>query len=705
MNAGAATQNRLRIGIDVGGTFTDVVAVDAYSRELVACVKIPTTHDAPDGVAAGIVSGIAQLLQSAQLQARDVGFIAHSTTQATNALLEGDVARVGVVGLATAGGGWFARRQMRFAPVMLARGCPLVCDFAFADPGDAELARAAVQQVIAGGAQAVAVSQPFGVDRPRAESEVVAYARQHRVDATCGHDVSSMYGLRARTRTAALNAAILPRMLRTSRMTAAAVAQAQIPAPLMIMRSDGGVMDVREIERRPILTLLSGPAAGIAGALLYENVTDGIFVEVGGTSSDLSAIRAGRPQMHPARIGGHRTMLRTLDVRTLGIAGGSMARIGPDGISGVGPRSAHIAGCTYACFSDEAALDGASIETIAPSPGDPADYVTLRTIGGRVALTTTCAANALELVPDTAYARGNSRVARKAFILLAEHLRTDWQTLAKAVVDRAAATLRAAIEELIEDYRLERAHVMLVGGGGGAGAIVPYTANLMALPFRIARDAELIAPIGVALALVRDVVERVIVSPTPADIARIRREAIDRVVIAGAAPDQVEVVVEIDTARNTVRATASGSTELTESAALTLNTEDERRLAAAKSLRRSPGELDRIAITNRLVAYRYAQDFCLVDRRGVARFILRAAVLVRTTAGDIETSAQRVIDRATRFGDVGRSLPALYLVRNERVAAYEGLASTQQAISLAKEELEGCDPSEEVALFTIARPA
>ena len=145
----------------------------------------------------------------------------------------------------------------------------------------------------------------------------------------------------------------------------------------MIMRSDGGVMDVREIERRPILTLLSGPAAGVAGALLYENLSDGLFVEVGGTSSDCSAIRGGRPQMRPARIGGHRTMLRTLDVRTLGLGGGSMLRVGSGGIADVGPRSAHIAGCTYACFTDVARLDGARVEMLAPSPLDPNDYAVL----------------------------------------------------------------------------------------------------------------------------------------------------------------------------------------------------------------------------------------------------------------------------------------------------------------------------------------
>jgi N-methylhydantoinase A/oxoprolinase/acetone carboxylase beta subunit len=695
-----------------------VVAIDAATRELVARIKVPTTHDAPEGVAAGIVDGIERLLRGSSVRAADVAFIAHSTTQATNALLEGDVADVGVVGLIR-GSGWFARRQLRFGSVTLAPGSALAADFQFARSDNRSAIRAAVDRLISTGARAIAASEAFGVDRPEAESFAADYARERGVDATSGHDVSATYGLRARTRTAALNAAILPQMVRTSRMTAAAVARAAISVPLMIMRSDGGVMDVREIERRPILTLLSGPAAGIAGVLLYENLTDGIFVEVGGTSSDCSAIRGGRPQMRPARIGGHRTMLQTLDVRTLGIAGGSMLRTGADGIVDVGPRSAHIAGCEYACFVDEGRFDGARVETIAPAKRDPADYaILIAADGGRIALTTSCAANLLGTVPEDAFARGNAASAGRAFGLLAQRLGGDPASLARSALDIATRKLRAAIDELIADYDLDPSQIAIVGGGGGAGAIVPYAARAMQLPFRIARDAEVIAPIGVALALVRDVVERTIVGPTPEDIARIRREATDRVVASGAAPDRVEVTVEIDVQRNRVRATASGATALVDASAGAACDETGRREAAARSLRCDPGELKRIELTAALAAYerrstlpsrlrrpREVADLRIVDERGVVRLALRDAALAHATAGEIEGRVRDAIERATRFGDVGRALPALYLVRGARIAAFDGLVSGEQAAALAREEFEGCDPHERLAILTVTRDA
>jgi N-methylhydantoinase A len=712
-----ALQRRLRIGIDVGGTFTDVVAIDAATRRLVASVKVPTTHDAPEGVAAGIVAGIERLLADPRIDSAAVAFIAHSTTQATNALLEGDLARVGVLGLLD-GFAWWSKRQMRFPAVPLGSGASFTPEFAFARAGNGSM-RASVDRLIDAGVDAIAASESFGVDRPMRESETVEYARARGVDATSGHDVSTAYGLRARTRTAALNAAILPKMVRTARMTAAAVERAAIPAPLMVMRSDGGVMDVREIERRPILTLLSGPAAGIAGALLYERLSDGIFIEVGGTSSDCSAIRAGRPQMHPARIGGYRTMLRTLDVRTLGLGGGSMLRLGAEAVTDVGPRSAHIAGCAYASFVTPQEIEGARLERVAPTPRDRAEYaVLIARDGKRIAPTATCAANLLGTVPEGAFAWGNAESARRAFELLARHLGGDAFSLARSALAIAGEKLRRTVDRLIADYALDPANVAIAGGGGAAGVLVPPVAELMGIRYRIARDAEVIAPIGVALALVRDAVERTMVAPSAEEIASIRREAADRVIAAGAAPDRVEVEVEIDPQRNRVRATASGATVLVESAVLGACGENERRAAAADSMRCGLDELEAIGLTSSLTAYRRRTvvtnafgrtretfQMRIVDERGVVRLALGDPAVVLTTVGELGSRLREAIEEATRFGDIGRALPALYLLRGARIAAFEGLSSADQGIALAAEETEGCAPGERIALLLVAQAA
>lgn len=708
----------LRLGIDVGGTFTDVVAIDAQTREVVARVKVPTTHSAQEGVAAGIVAGIEALFAQSGIDPDDVAFIAHSTTQATNALLEGDVATVGVLGLLD-GFAPLARIQIRFPQLQLAPGVPFETRFAFARGGDGNTAHAAISNLQAEGAQAIAVSQPFAVDRPDAEAAAVADARAQGLYATAGHEVSSMYGLRARTRTAALNAAILPKMVRTARMTDDAVKRAAILSPLMVMRSDGGVMDVREMERRPILTLLSGPAAGVAGALLHENVTDGIFIEVGGTSADCSAIRAGMPQMRPARVGGHRTMLRTLDVRTLAIAGGSMIRANDRNIVDVGPRSAHIAGLKYASFVDPALFDGAKIERMRPTPHDSEDYTAIVARDGtRVALTPTCASNMLGFVPESAFARGNAQAARRGFEVLAQALDGDAESLARDLLEIASARVIAAIEELIADYELDRETLVVVGGGGGAAALVPYAAQRTGFEFRLARDAEVISPIGVALALVREVVERTIVDPSPDDIIRIRREAQDAVVAAGASPERVEVAVEIDAQRNLVRATASGASELAESAAHRVESDEDLRTYAARLMRAAPEDVTLAAQTGALFVYererhsrtrlgraRITRDLRVLDRTGVGRLALRDAFITQTTASQALNVLPAAIEEATAFGDVGRALPDIYVLHGARIADFSGLAAAEQAVALASEELAGRAPDAPAVILTASRPA
>jgi N-methylhydantoinase A/oxoprolinase/acetone carboxylase beta subunit len=680
----------IRIGIDVGGTFTDIVAVDAASRTLVASVKVPTTHAHADGVAAGIVAGLEQLLREHAIDANDVTFIAHSTTQATNALLEGDLARVGVVRF----GSRFARGAMRFAPIALGDGIDFDPVYLDAAADDVLFARAREANI-----EAFAASDAFGVDRPARERAFVAAARERGLAATCGSEVSTMYGVRARTRTAALNAAILPRMLRTSRVTQKAVADARIPAPLMIMRSDGGVMDVAEVERRPILTMLSGPAAGIAGALFHENVTDGIFIEVGGTSADCSVIRRGRPQVRPARIGGHRTLLHTLDVRTLGVAGGSLVLVRDGRISAVGPRSAHIAGYRYAAFTPRETIAEA---TVALHDG----IVALHAGDVRIAITPTCAANVLGMVPDDAFARGDRDAALLACERAGAALGLDAEELARAILDRTTATLRTTIDELIADYELDRASVVLVGGGGGAASLVPYAARALGFAHRIARNAEVISPLGVALALVRDVVERTIVDPTPDDLVRIRREAIDAAIRSGAAPDRVEVVVDVDRARNRVRATASGATALVEgaNAALQRASDDERRAAAQRAVRGGAGA-SVVVRTPSFDVVRIGTTLAVVDERAVVRLVAPGGIAYGVVRERCATVLRAAIEEHTSYGDVGRVLPDLWLLAGARTVELAGCVDAESVLALVTDDLAAAPEAEPLAVIAIPRRA
>ena len=345
---------KVRIGIDVGGTFTDAVAIDNDTYELIGTVKVPTTHSAKEGVAAGIVQVLHRVMEEHSIAPEDVTFIAHGTTQATNALLEGDVANVGIITIGSGIQGAKSKSDTSMGQIELAAGKFLPSENEYADAsGDVEAAiRTAVENLRQQGAASFVAAEAFSVDDPANENLAVKVCAEENLPATATNDISKLYGLRIRTRTAVINASIMPKMLEAATMTDDSIKAAGITSPLMVMRCDGGVMTVDEVRSRPILTILSGPAAGVAGALMYEKLTDGIFFEVGGTSTDISCVKDGKVMIQYAEVGGHKTYLNSLDVRTVGIGGGSMVQIKDGKAVSTGPRSAHIAALDYEVYTD-----------------------------------------------------------------------------------------------------------------------------------------------------------------------------------------------------------------------------------------------------------------------------------------------------------------------------------------------------------------
>ena len=711
---------RVRVGIDVGGTFTDVVVVDNDSREVVSQLKVPTTHNAVEGVALGIINAIERALSELNISPDDVIFIAHSTTQATNALLEGDVASVGIIGIGSGLEAVKAKIDTRIPAMELAPNRFLKPQHEFVSGQNltAETIAKVVEKFRANGAEVIAASEAFGVDKNSNENLVGEIARKNGLFATSGHEVSTLYGLRIRTRTAVINGAILPKMIHTATMTDECVRRAGIKSPLMIMRSDGGVMSVEEVHRRPIMTMLSGPAAGIAGALMYEKVSDGIFIEVGGTSADISVIRDGSPQTKPAKVGGHRTYLNTLDVRTLAIAGGSMIRESGGKLVDVGSRSAHIAGLHYCCFQKPEIFEKAKLIHLRPTEKDADDYTAIECVNGeRFSLTPTCAANLLGIIPETAFAFGNAESARLAMKPLAEKVGLSVEETAKQILEISCRKVEKQIEELIEEYNLDRSLVELVGGGGGAASLVLFTGKLMNLPARLAKKAEVISTIGVALAMVRDTIERNIVDPSPEQILQIRREAVEAVCKVGALPETVEVNIEVDTRKNLVRATAFGTTELKKEDAAQISGFDGCKTAAARSMKVDELQVELKAETSNLYVFAAQlrtksffglfetsrQMIRVLDKTGVVRLQRMNAEVSETTAKNIAPTLENVIGKLTDFGDAGRALPDIHLLIGARIVNLSGLAEMRQAVILAETETETLAETEKIIVVATAK--
>ena len=554
---------RIRVGIDVGGTFTKAVAIEMTTGKIIGKVTVPTTHSSSNGVSTGIVEALKTLIQRYSIQNSEIELISHSTTQAVNALLEGDTAKVGIIGMGVGLEKSNVIKRTNIKGVKLAPNKYLHTCYRFIDTSkyleDKEIEQT-IGELKKEGAEVIVVSEAYSVDDPSNERFVMD---RSDIPATAGHELTGVYGLEIRTLTAAINGGILPKTTSTAKFVESAVRNERIAAPVLIMKGDGGVTDMSTFRSKPIVTILSGPAASVAGALLHLRLIDGVFIEVGGTSTNVCAIKDGKPEVRYVTIMQHPTCIRSLDVRVAGVAGGSLVRWSGRKITDVGPRSAHIAGLPYSCFASSEELENGQIITFKPKEGDPIDYIAIESAGGkRFAITNTCAANALGLVPEGDYARANQTSAKLALSILANRLGTTMEQASTTILDISAKKVVDIVEHVIKEYKLKKERVVLIGGGGGASVLVPYIALKQQLQYKIAEHAEVISSIGVAAAMIHEETEKTVTNPRLEEISALAEQVKKAALERGALPESVTIQSEYISERSVIRVTAMGNVSL-----------------------------------------------------------------------------------------------------------------------------------------------
>ena len=334
------------LGIDTGGTYTDAVLFDNQSGQVVAAAKALTTrHD----LAIGIRGAAQAVLDSSGVEPASIALVSLSTTLATNALVEGQGGRVGLVLI-----GFDDAAASRAGIADALRGDPCVRIGGGHDAGGRAceaLDIAALDRAISGAegsVDAFAVAGMFAVRNPEHENAVRDRLRERTGrPVTCGHELSSRLDGPRRAMTCVLNARLVPIIQRLLEAADRSFTALGVCAPIMVVRGDGALVGAEVARLKPVETILSGPAASLVGASHLTGERDALVSDIGGTTTDYALLVDGRPRLDPggATVGGFRTMVEAVAMRTVGLGGDSEVRWGDEGRDGrtgqrllIGPR-------------------------------------------------------------------------------------------------------------------------------------------------------------------------------------------------------------------------------------------------------------------------------------------------------------------------------------------------------------------------------
>src|SRR4051794_9592449 len=402
-----------RLGVDVGGTFTDLFLVDD-DRARQWRVKTPSTPRDPSD---GVLTGVERICAEAGIAPGDLRNLVHGTTVATNAMLEGKGARVGLVTTQGFGQILHLARSQTPGPLagwiimikpdppasladtreaverMDARGGTVV-------PVDRDQVRAVVEDLIASGGEALTVSLINSSVDGRHEREIAAIVEEVRpgFPVTVSSDVLPEFREYERTLTACMNSYVRPTVAHYVGSLETRLRDLGTGGELNILRSDAGVMTPREAARNPVYGVLSGPSGGVAGALYvatragFRNI---LTFDMGGTSTDVSLCQAGEPTIgRETTVGQFHIKVPSVDVHSVGAGGGSIAHV-PEltGALRVGPESAGAepGPAAYGQGGDQPTVTDANVV---------AGHLPPRLIGGEMALDVDAARAAVQKIAD-----------------------------------------------------------------------------------------------------------------------------------------------------------------------------------------------------------------------------------------------------------------------------------------------------------------
>jgi N-methylhydantoinase A len=448
------------LAIDVGGTFTDVTFADAATGATWAA-KTPST---PADLSAGFVTAVRKVLALAGRRSADVVRVFHGTTTATNAILEGKtpptalvttrgfkyVLEIGRHDIPRHGNlyGWSKPARPISPDRVFEVAERLDPDGAVHLPLDEAEARALARHLGQLGLPAVAVVFLHAYANPAHEARMHAILREEYpgVLVSLSSEVLPQFREFERTMATALNAAVMPPVSRYVGVLRDALDAEGVRAPLLIMKSDGGVTSAATCMRQPVQTVLSGPAAGVMGAVSAAGTagfSDIISIDVGGTSADICLVRGGRPEItKDGAIGAFPLKLPIVDIHTIGAGGGSIAWTDAGGLLKVGPQSAgaYPGPAAYGRRGTLATVTDANVVLGRLNP--------VSLLGGRMAV--------------------HADKARAAIASLADRLEVDPVKAAAGVIEIINANMMGAVRVIsVEQGEDPRDFALVAFGGAG----------------------------------------------------------------------------------------------------------------------------------------------------------------------------------------------------------------------------------------------